>query len=153
MDGFWEKCEKIVREGQKSEKNSSKKLREIFHELEGSNVSLLWQKTDKKTKRYVGCIAVCLIKNEIGESKMTREEKVAELERMLVKVPDVMSPLRASKCSPFGKNRIYELLKSKEFRAFVFQGSYIIAKTDLIETLVDHSDRQGRTYKIGHEVK
>ena len=27
---------------------------------------------------------------------MTREEKVAELERMLAKVPDVMSPLRAS---------------------------------------------------------
>ena len=48
MDGFGEKCEKIVREGQKSEKNSSKKIREIFHELEGSNVSLLWQKTDKK---------------------------------------------------------------------------------------------------------
>ena len=24
MDGFWEKCEKIVREGQKSEKNLSK---------------------------------------------------------------------------------------------------------------------------------
>ena len=57
MDGFWEKCEKIVREGQKSEKNLSKKSREIFHELEGSNVSLLWQKTDKKIKRYVGCIA------------------------------------------------------------------------------------------------
>ena len=53
MDGFWEKCEKIVREGKKSEKNSSKKLREIFHELEGSNVSLLWQ----KIKRYVGCTA------------------------------------------------------------------------------------------------
>ena len=48
MDGLWDKCEKIVRDGQKSEKNSSKKLREIFHELEGSNVSLLWQKTDKK---------------------------------------------------------------------------------------------------------
>ena len=31
---------------------------------------------------------------------MTREEKVAELERMLAKVPDVMSPLKASKCSP-----------------------------------------------------
>ena len=57
MDGFWEKCEKIVREGQKSEKNSSKKLREIFHELEGSNVSLLWQKNRQKIKRYVGCIA------------------------------------------------------------------------------------------------
>ena len=57
MDGFWEKCEKIVREGQKSEKNSSKKLREIFHELEGSNVSLLWKKNRQKIKRYVGCIA------------------------------------------------------------------------------------------------
>ena len=57
MDGFWEKCEKIVREGQKSEKNSSKKLREIFHELEGSNVSLLWQKNRQKIKRYVRCIA------------------------------------------------------------------------------------------------
>ena len=57
MDGFWEKCEKIVREGQKFEKNSSKKLREIFHEMEGSNVSSLGQKTDKKIKRYVGCIA------------------------------------------------------------------------------------------------
>ena len=84
---------------------------------------------------------------------MTREEKIIELERMLSKVPDIMSPLRASKCSPFGINRIYELIKSKELRSFVFQGSYIIAKTDLIETIVDHSDREGRTYKIGHEVK
>ena len=50
MDGFWEKCEKIVQEGQKSEKNSSKKIREIFHELEGSNVSLLWQKNRKNKK-------------------------------------------------------------------------------------------------------
>ena len=84
---------------------------------------------------------------------MTREEKIIELERMLSKVPDIMSPLRPSKCSPFGKNRIYELIKRKELRSFVFQGSYIIAKTDLIETIVDHSDREGRTYKIGHEVK
>ena len=84
---------------------------------------------------------------------MTREEKVAELERMLAKVPDVMSPLRASKCSPFGRNEVYELIKNKDLRAFVFQDSYIIAKVDLIETIVDHSDRQGRTYKIGHEVK
>ena len=84
---------------------------------------------------------------------MTREEKVAELERMLAKVPDVMSPLKASKCSPFGKNRIYELIKSKELRAFVFQGSYIIAKVDLIETIVDYSERKGRCYSTGREVK
>ena len=84
---------------------------------------------------------------------MTREEKVAELERMLAKVPDVMSPLKASKCSPFGRNKVYELIKNKDLRAFVFQGSYIIAKVDLIETIVDYSERKGRCYSIGWEVK
>ena len=84
---------------------------------------------------------------------MTREEKIIEIERMLSKVPDVMSPLKASKCSPFGKNKIYELIKTKELRAFVFQGSYIIAKVDLIETIVDYSERKGRCYSIGREVK
>ena len=34
-------------------------------------------------------------------------------------------------------NRIYELIKSKELHAFVFQGSYIMAKADLIETIVE----------------
>ena len=68
---------------------------------------------------------------------MKREEKIIELERMLTKVPDIMSPLRASKCSPFGKNQVYELIRNKELRAFVYQGSYIIAKMDLIETIVD----------------
>ena len=86
-------------------------------------------------------------------NQMTREEKINELERMLANVPEIISPLKASKCSPFGKNKICELIKTKELRAFVFQGSYIIAKVDLIETIVEHSDRQGRTYKIGHEVK
>ena len=120
----------------------------------GSNGIVAWAKMHIKQRNIY--LTICRLpnkKNEIGESKMTREEKVAELERMLAKVPDVMSPLKASKCSPFGKNKIYELIKTKELRAFVFQGSYIIAKVDLIETIVDHSDRQGRTYKIGHEVK
>ena len=84
---------------------------------------------------------------------MTIEEKVAELERMLAIVPDVMSPLRASKCSPFGRNKVYELIKNKDLRAFVFQGSYIIARVDLIETIVDYSERKGRCYSIGREVK
>ena len=48
MDGFWEKCEKIVREGQKSEKIQAKNLEKSSTKMEGSNVSLLWQKTDKK---------------------------------------------------------------------------------------------------------
>ena len=90
----------------------------------GSNGIVAWAKMQiKHQKRITLRYAVCLIKNEKGESKMTREEKVIELERMLSKVPDVMSPLKASKCSPFGKNKIYELIKSKELRALVFQGS------------------------------
>ena len=71
---------------------------------------------------------------------MTREEKVAELEIMLAKVPDVMSPLKASKCSPFGKNKIYELIKTKELRAFVFQGSYIIYERE--EPKISHFKRK-----------
>ena len=57
MDGFWEKCEKIVREGQKSEKNSSKKLREIFHKNGGFECIVALAKNRQKIKRYVGCIA------------------------------------------------------------------------------------------------
>ena len=52
---------------------------------------------------------------------MTREEKVAELERMLAKVPDVMSPLRASKCSPFGRNKVCELIKTKTYELSYFR--------------------------------
>ena len=143
-----------MRDSVKFQKNSNKKSRKNNHKNGGFEWYRRLGKNAVKTMKNLpyGMLSA-LLKNEMGESKMTREEKVAELERMLAKVPDVMSPLKASKCSPFGKNKIYELIKTKELRAFVFQGSYIIAKVDLIETIVDHSDRQGRTYKIGHEVK
>ena len=45
---FGKNARKLCEKGKNPKKNSSKKIREIFHELEGSNVSLLWQKTDKK---------------------------------------------------------------------------------------------------------
>ena len=40
---------------------------------------------------------------------------------------------KLGKCSPIGKNRIYELIKKKELRAFEYQGTYII--TDLFRYL------------------
>ena len=52
---------------------------------------------------------------------MTREEKIIQLEKMLRKVPDALSPMKASRCSPLGKNHIYELIKSGELRAFVYE--------------------------------
>ncbi len=88
-------------------------------------------------------------KMERNTNQMTREEKINELERMLANVPEIISPLKASKCSPIGKNRIYELIKKKELRAFEYQGTYIIAKIDLIEYLADHSeDKSPKTYTI-----
>lgn len=71
---------------------------------------------------------------------MTREEKIEQLERMLVTLPEIMSPLKVSKSVPIGKNRVYELIKTKKLRAFIYQGTYIIAKIDLIEYLADHWD-------------
>ena len=50
---------------------------------------------------------------------MTREEKIEQLERMLVNLPEIMSPLKVSKSVPIGKNRVYELIKTKELRAFI----------------------------------
>lgn len=80
---------------------------------------------------------------------MTREERIEELERMLRNVPEILSPLKVAKCSPFGKNKVYELIKSKELRAFVYQGSYIIAKIDLIEYIADHcEDGNYRNYAV-----
>ena len=61
MDGFWEKCEKIVREGQKSEKNLSKKSREIFHELVGSNGIVAWAKMHIKQRNIY--LTVCRLPN------------------------------------------------------------------------------------------
>ena len=58
---------------------------------------------------------------------MTREEKIEQLERMLVTLPEIMSPLKVSKSVPIGKNRVYELIKTKKLRAFIYQGTYIIA--------------------------
>ena len=71
---------------------------------------------------------------------MTKEEKIQELERMFKNCPEILTPIKASRFAPIGKNGIYELIKKQELRAFNYRGSYLIAKADLIEYLADHSD-------------
>ena len=71
---------------------------------------------------------------------MTKEEKIQELERMFKNCPEILTPIKASRFAPIGKNGIYELIKRNELRAFNYRGSYLIAKADLIEYLADHSD-------------
>lgn len=77
---------------------------------------------------------------------MTRNEMIAELERMLRKVPDLMTPSKVSRCTPLGKNRVYELIKTGEIPSIVFQNSYIVAKIDVIEYLADHANDKNRRY-------
>ena len=80
---------------------------------------------------------------------MTREEKILELERMFKNCPEMLSLINVSRSTPLGKNRVYELIKSKELKSFIYQGAYMISKVDLLEYLADHSEEQGvRHYRI-----
>lgn len=79
----------------------------------------------------------------------TREERIKEFEKMLRKAPELMSPLKVSRCSPFGKNRVYEMIHTGELKAYIYQDAYIIAKIDLIEYLADHCEEATkRTFTI-----
>ena len=52
-------------------------------------------------------------------NNMTREEKIEQLERMLKALPEILNPMKVSKAVPIEKNRVHELIKTKELRAFV----------------------------------
>ena len=71
---------------------------------------------------------------------MNKEEKRKELERMLRRCPEILSPIKAARWSPLGKNRVYELIHSGELRSFVYQGGYILRQHHLIDYLLEPSD-------------
>lgn len=77
---------------------------------------------------------------------MTRNELITELERMLRNAPDLMTPMKVSKCTPIGKNRVYEIIKNGELPSIIFQNSYIVAKIDVIEYLAEHAEDKNRRY-------
>ena len=52
----------------------------------------------------------------------TREERIKEFETMLRNAPEIMSPLKVAKFSPFGKNRVYEMIRTKELKAYKYWG-------------------------------
>ena len=80
---------------------------------------------------------------------MTKEEITKMFEQGLVKAPEYLTPKKVCKFSPLGRNRVYELIKNKEIRYFIFQGSYIILRDDLLNYLVEHCDDESRkTYTV-----
>ncbi|SDB29039.1 Helix-turn-helix domain-containing protein [Ruminococcaceae bacterium FB2012] len=86
--------------------------------------------------------------NEEFDTKL--ENYRQQLEHLLRKCPDILTPAKAAKWSPLGKNKVYELLKSGELRSFTYQGGYIISKADLIDYLAAHcDDSNGRRFKVG----
>ncbi len=68
----------------------------------------------------------------MNEEFDTRSENYRQqLENLLRKCPDILTSAKAARWSPLGKNKIYELLKSRELRSFKYQGGYIISKATL----------------------
>lgn len=79
---------------------------------------------------------------------MNKDEQRQEIERMLKGCPDILNPAKIVNWSPFGRNRVYELLKSGELRSFSYCGKYIVSKIDLIDYLIEHcDDDSGRTFR------
>ena len=58
---------------------------------------------------------------------MTREELKTEFERLLRRVPELMTPMKVSRCSPLEKNRVYELIKLGKLYS---EGQWIRNKCD-----------------------
>ncbi len=72
--------------------------------------------------------------------KQTRDEKTQALIKMLRKAPDIMSPQTVAEFAPFGIRKVYEIIKTKELKAYRYNKTHIIAKCDFIEYLVNHSE-------------
>ena len=79
---------------------------------------------------------------------MNYESKKNMLNRMLKNCPEILTPMKASKWAPIGKNAIYAAIRNKEIESFIYRGGYIITKEALIDYLVKTSEEQGRTFKI-----
>ena len=71
---------------------------------------------------------------------MKKQDNVtrAELERFYRKCPVVLKPRAAAKWMPISVNYIYDAIRKKELRAFVYRGGYVISKEDMIDYILEH---------------
>ena len=83
---------------------------------------------------------------------MTQDELKKELQRMMQKCPQCLTPGKIRRYTLLGKNRIYNLIHSGEIPAFIYQGTYVINKDDVIEYLLKHSEDAGRGFKACENV-
>ena len=79
---------------------------------------------------------------------MDQEQQKVKLQKMLKKCPEVLTPMKAVKWAPIGKNTLYAAIRSGEIESFVYKGGYIITKDALIDYLVKTAEQKGRRFTI-----
>lgn len=79
---------------------------------------------------------------------MTQEQQKVKLQKMLKKCPEVLTPMKAVRWAPIGKNSLYAAIRSGEIETFVYKGGYIFTKDALIDYLVKTADQKGRTITV-----
>jgi len=79
---------------------------------------------------------------------MSQTELKKELERMMQKCPQCLTPRKIYRYTPLSENRIYELIRTGELPSFIYQGIYVVNKDDVIEYLLNHSDDVTCGFKV-----
>ena len=77
---------------------------------------------------------------------MNQEKRREAYEKMLKKCPDILTPMKANRWSPVGKNTIYAALKNGEIESYTYKGGYIFTKDAFIDYLVKTATDKGKRY-------
>ena len=64
---------------------------------------------------------------------MNQEKQREAYEKLLKKCPDILTPMKANRWSPVGKNTIYAALKNGEIESYTYKGGYIFTKDGYCE--------------------
>ena len=93
---------------------------------------------------------LCVFSGKENTRRMKKnKEKLREAyEKMLKKCPDILTPMKATRWSPVGKNTIYAALKNGEIESYTYKGGYIFTKDAFIDYLVRTTNDTGRRYTI-----
>ncbi len=73
---------------------------------------------------------------------MNTEELRKQYEQLLRGSPDVQTPSKIVRWTPFGKNTVYELINSGKLRSFRYRGTHIAIKSSTHKALLDAFFRQ-----------
>ena len=78
---------------------------------------------------------------------MNQEKQREAYEKMLKKCPDILTPMKATRWSPVGKNTIYAALKNGEIESYTYKGGYIFTKDAFIDYLVKTAAAKDNSFK------